>query len=646
MGQPVKINMNFVLIGDELGQIKLAQLDSCYDRKFGQDYDHSNPDRRDEDDEDFRRFNLRESPLIDNHTTKSLQSTNSLDRRPHRAHRHKVIRILDQCLKNEPGPSRAITNIRPIECSYESNLDSTDRPNNLFLISNRLGQMFVCDTDAIRDRLKLCHNFEDRMWHGFELDSDLDTSDETGLTTNPMIQPIYYNIGSRGPVCGGQPINRTNILVIYQNGDIQHVGIGQEVLQSSLKMKRKAIRMLGLGYNSDARAVHWRIDGSTGICYIDSDMYIDKDDSLTKIFLKDPTHRLDKRNEDTLGANLYKEPPCSLSRKYNAQERLLPNDVVDRMYRPDFRESRLLRRPSTQSINFTNKKFALYDASCPDDFDRYHSQANHYVTSYKLNGDRLALGGYKYGARVYDVRTQKAIYNCRFGSKKNPMPCSSKGEPSMIGDVCWLGGNKATKKLPDMLATCSGVDSIVNVYDLRSAKPVFHLDLTYETENKWQPYENHHPGAIFTSLCSSGAPYSTAVPSQQLVLGSTSGQMIVVDLRFVSKSCRTMGRLSGIFGGSIREMRFVTESFETSKVVSCSADRFVRVHKVQTSYTSVISQKLATSVFLGSKPTCIQPVCDELTQSYLSTVLSRCGSECNLTSNSSDGWSLLGITPQ
>lgn len=650
MSQPTKINMNFILVGDELGQIKLAQLDSCYDRKFGHDIDGNfrSADALERDDEDdetaWSNFIVRESPLTSNRSpTRSIGPSHSLDRRPHRAHRHKVIRILDQCLRSEPTPSRAITNIRPIENSYESNLDSTDRPNNLFLVSNRVGQMFVCDTDAMRNRLRLYHQMEDRMSENFDVEYGYNDCHQL---ENPMISPIYYNVSNRSPVCGGQPINRTNILVIYQNGDIQHVRIGQEVLQSSLKIKRKAIRMLGLGYNSDARAVHWRIDGSTGICYVDSDLYMDKEDPLTKIILRSPTHRLVKRPNDILRLDLYNEPPCTFSRKFNAQERLIPGDVVDRIVsREDYTGTKPFRCQSVASLNL-NKTLALRKITCPDSFDRYHSQAQYYVTSYQSNGDRLAVGGYKYGARVYDIQTQKAMFNCRFGPKKNPLPCTSKGEPTTIGDVSWLGGNKATKKMPDMLATCSGADSIVNVFDLRCPKPVFHIDLTGETEEKWQPYENHHPGAVFTSLCSSSAPFSTAVPSQQLVLGSTSGQMIVLDLRFVSKSCRTMGKLSGVSGGSVREMRFVTESFDTSKVVSCSADRFIRVHKIQTSYTSVISQKLATLVFIGSKPTCVQPVCDELTQTYLTTVPSRCGSEYNMTTTSSEGWSLLGIMPQ
>lgn len=175
---------------------------------------------------------------------------------------------------------------------------------------------------------------------------------------------------------------------------------------------------------------------------------------------------------------------------------------------------------------------------------------------------------------------------------------------------------------------------------MRCVKPIYHIDLTYETADKWMPYENHHRGAIFTSICASGAPSSTVVPSQQLVLGSTSGQLHLVDLRFRAKSQRHLGRMSGFSGGLIGELRFVSESFETSKVLSCSNDRFMRIHRVQTAYTSFLSQRLAAKVFLSTKPTCIQPICDEITtQDYLSYHANRYASESYLSTFSADSWS-------
>lgn len=91
----------------------------------------------------------------------------------------------------------------------------------------------------------------------------------------------------------------------------------------------------------------------------------------------------------------------------------------------------------------------------------------------------------------------------------------------------------------------------------------------------------------------------------------------------------------------MREIRFVSESFETSKMISCASDRFVRIHRIQTSFTSVISQKLATKVFLGTRPTCVQPVCDEISHSYLASLVSKYGSESHISTIGSGSWSLL-----
>lgn len=166
--------------------------------------------------------------------------------------------------------------------------------------------------------------------------------------------------------------------------------------------------------------------------------------------------------------------------------------------------------------------------------------------------------------------------------------------------------------------------------------------MTHLTENTWQMYENYPRGCMFTSICASGAPYSTAVPSQQLALGSTNGQLHIIDLRFVAKSHRSLGKLSGFCGGSVREIRFVSESFETSKMISCASDRFVRIHRIQTSFTSVVSQKLASKVFIGTRPTCIQPICDEVTQgNYLASLVSYYGSESHISTLGSNSWSLL-----
>lgn len=622
MSQPVRSGLNHVLVGDELGQIKIVQLFT----DLSEDHDNN---------------------IKDGIYKVQDYSTFTWDSKRKSQHKHRIVRVFDNCLQREPAISRAITNIRPIESIYESSLDTTDKPNNLFLISNKVGQLFVCNTDAIRSRIKKSvkitkFEYNDKLG----ANSDGEDDDTTNFTT-PVLSPIYYNMNNKSSVCGGQPINQTNILVVYQNGDIQHVNIGQDVLQSSLGIKRKAIRLLGMGYNSDAKAIHWRIDGSTGICYFDSDAasaHMNENDPLTEIVLSSPTHKMSKKRTNHSKQELYNQSPCIKSRKRNEKDRLVPTQVINMItsraenYKTS---SRVCNWSSITSLNLIYRKLALYDLVGSENFERSQTIPRYSVTGYKLNDNRLAVGGYKYGLRVYDVQTQKPFYNCKTGCNRNPLACPNKGERIMIGDIDWLGGNKTTRKTPNMLATCSGIDSTVNVYDLRTSKPVFLMNLTPASDDKWEPYENQPKGCVFTRICASGAPYSTAVPSQQLALGSTNGQLHIIDLRFVAKSNRTLGKLSGFCGGSIREIRFVSESFENSKMISCATDRFLRVHRIQTSFTSVISQKLASKVFLSTKPTCIQPICDEINQSYLSNIATRCGSESHISTIGSGAWSPL-----
>lgn len=606
MSLPIKSCLNSILLGDELGQIKLVQL--CPKQRSGS----SDALRRSDSEENY-------STARDGDSIKSFnpnQLFNTLDKSCSSSFKPKIVRVVDRCIQTQPATSRAIVSIRPISKIHESNLDTTEKSNSLFLLTNRMGQIFVCDTEAVQAKILRsldCRGTRERTYSNLETENEEDANLEG--SRSHTLSPVYYNLNGSVPVCGAQPINQTSILVIYQNGDIQHVDMGQDILQSSLKMKRKAIRMLGLGYNSDARATHWKIDGPTGICLQDLDAtatQMDDNDPLTDLVLGSPQRSV--KRQPIKQDDVFNKSPCIQARRLNEGGRIVPVQVINMLIsRAEQYKSgqKACKWTSITSLNQIYKKLALYDLVASDDPKGSASSADKYrVNSFKLSVDRLAVGGKKYALRVYDLQTQKPIFNCMTGTK-NPTRCSPNGDPFDIGDIDWLGGNKTTERQPCMIATCSGVDSIVRVYDLRSTKPAFFIDLTQETENKWQPYENHPRGSVFTSICASGAPYSTAVPSQQLVLGSTTGQMFVIDLRFVAKTYRTMGKLSGFCGGYTREVRFVSETFETSKIISCASDRFLRVHKLHTSFTSVVSERLDAKVFLGTKPTCIAAVCDE-----------------------------------
>lgn len=578
-----------VLVGDELGQVKLI--------KFNANFHKDSKTKQTQD--DFTETYVNDdsnSPIKSN--DKFLYSTQP---KSHPLIEHKIVKLNDECFEQEPAATRAILSIRPIQKIKETSIDTTDKPNNLFLIANKVGQVFVCNSDAaILQHEKITSRNIRRK------ESDLPS----------LMTPVYYNLYGKVAIIGAQPVNQTNILVIYKNGNVQHVDISQNVLQSMLRFKRKAIKVLGLSCNSDAKATNWRIDGSKGTVSRDFRSNRQDDaDFLTSFATGQTADNCLRKDKFT-----YNESPCKTSHRCNRTDRLVPARVISMITSHDNYKSsiRVSKWNSITSLNLIYRKLALYDLVSVNDVNFKQKPPNYVSSCFKMNDNRLAVGGHGYTVRVYDVGTQKAIYNCRFGTKRNPLVCSRSGDPDSVADLEWLGGNKTTQTTPTMIATCNGLDATVKVYDTRgSSKPVFNIDLTHETEASWQPYVGHPRGCQFISLSTSGAPYSTAIPSQQLAVGSKNGQLYLVDLRFPSKSYRSIGRLNGFCGGEVRQIRFVSESFDTTRMISCAADRFVRVHRFHTSFTSVISQKLTSRIFVGTKPICIQPVCAE--QSYNSS---------------------------
>lgn len=615
MSNPSKVLLNAILVGDELGQVKLIVFD---------DKSNESPDQ----------FTQSRKQLDKRLLQNTLPVTEYLTQpRKHHFINHKIIKIADDELQSEPAASRAILSIRPIHGINDSHIDNTDKPNHLFLIANKVGQVFVCNTCAIRSLFENIDDVESKLFHGQSI-KDIDNED---ALSSPMLSPIYYNSNNKVPVAGAQPVNQTNILIIYKNGDLQHVDISQNVLQSSLKFKKKAIRVLGLGYNTDAKAINWRVDGSTGVVYYDyRASHVDENDPLTDRFTS-PSHKFKKKDDKWHDFNI---SPCKASQKCNKTDRLVPAQVINMVMSHDNcnRSARVCKWSSVTSLNLIYKKLALYDLIGTEDIEEKKQLPDFELNCFRMNATRLAVAGRKYGLRIYDIQTQKSIYNCRYGSKKNPLVCPKRGELETVGDLEWLGGNKTTQTIPNMIGLCTGIDATVKVFDIRSSsKPVFNIDLTNETETRWQPYVGHARGCQFTSISMSGAPYSTAVPSQQVAVGSKDGKLHVLDLRFPSKSYRTIGRLNGFCGGEVRQIRFVSESYDTTRMVSCASDRFVRVHRFYTSFTSVISQKLTSRIFLGTRPLCIQPVCDE--QSYLTGLHSKYSIESHM-SDPDSFWSL------
>jgi hypothetical protein len=161
-----------------------------------------------------------------------------------------------------------------------------------------------------------------------------------------------------------------------------------------------------------------------------------------------------------------------------------------------------------------------------------------------------------------------------------------------------------------MVATCSRTDAIIRIFDIKSKqrKPVATFDLRKATFNN----DSNPPS--FTSICSTPAPVNTAVPAtQQLIVGTTMGRMMAVDIRFKPEGVKHSGRAPPVFrgfGGSIRDVKLVPVAGITgnnvNKVVSCSLDRFVRIHTFCEG--AMKRRQLDAKFYVKTKPTCLQPV--------------------------------------
>ena len=66
------------------------------------------------------------------------------------------------------------------------------------------------------------------------------------------------------------------------------------------------------------------------------------------------------------------------------------------------------------------------------------------------------------------------------------------------------------------------------------------------------------------------------------------------------------------FGGSIRDIKFIPETKQRSKIITCCLDRFVRVHNFETGFEK--SKELKGKYYMKTKLTCLQPIFTEINQ--------------------------------
>lgn len=217
----------------------------------------------------------------------------------------------------------------------------------------------------------------------------------------------------------------------------------------------------------------------------------------------------------------------------------------------------------------------------------------------KSSNNRLAVAGRNFDLKVFDLTTKQCFYN----AKSQTRDWLGLKAELFISDLDWVGGNSTTNSPPNMIGTCSRTEPVIRIFDLKSKskKPAFNISLKDSTFN----CESNPPS--FTSLCTTAPPHSLALPTQNIVAGTTMGRMIAIDLRFNSHSYRHLGVFKGFGGGAIRDIKYVGSGVNQCRVLSCSLDRFVRIHQFNTTASS--SRQLETKYYLKTRPTCLQPIC-------------------------------------
>jgi hypothetical protein len=232
------------------------------------------------------------------------------------------------------------------------------------------------------------------------------------------------------------------------------------------------------------------------------------------------------------------------------------------------------------------------------------------LTCFKICDNRLAIAGKNLDLKIFDINTKQ----CTFNAKARSHDWLGLKQNIWVSDLEWIGplaernailNKDSFLSSPSMIATCSRSDPIIRVFDLKtkSRKPSMTLNFKDDTFNN----DSNPPS--FTKICSTLSPQKTASPTQQLILGTTMGRMMVVDLRFNSHSHRHLGVFKSFGGGAIRDIKYVPHTINSGKVVSASLDRFVRIHSF--SIGADRTRAMDGKYYMKTKPTCVEPICSK-----------------------------------
>jgi hypothetical protein len=358
---------------------------------------------------------------------------------------------------------------------------------------------------------------------------------------------IRVGVNNESLLIGAQPINASNIVLCYENGTIHLQNIEKDLMLKN-ETKKKAIKLLGLDLYSNFES-----------------------DSLIESCGKSVKSSISSKSSTDCKDISPKPKPWPISSK------------------PCPKPSQTANAISQSSISSSNT--SIY---CPN-----WNTSSTCFTCFKVCNNNIAIAGRNVDLKVFDLNTKQNTFTAKSSSRD----WLGLKQQIWVSGLDWVGGNSMTNISPSMVATCSRSDSCVRIYDMKckQKKPVMNISL------KDQTFNNDSNPPSFTSICSTAVPHSIAIPTQNLILGTTIGRMLAIDLRFNSHSYRHLGVFKGFGGGAIRQIKYVSQSINSYKILSCSLDRFVRIHNFSTSSSS--TRSLDSKLYLKTRPTCLEPIC-------------------------------------
>ncbi|OTF70363.1 hypothetical protein BLA29_003605 [Euroglyphus maynei] len=219
---------------------------------------------------------------------------------------------------------------------------------------------------------------------------------------------------------------------------------------------------------------------------------------------------------------------------------------------------------------------------------------NTYLTCFETAKNKLAIGGFNADLKVFDLNTGRSMFN----AKSVNTDWLGIRHDIWISDIEWIGSENENDS--HLLATCSRTEPYIRIYDIKQQqrKPAMIIDLKH--------LNNDHSSnpLSFTSLCSLPSLSHYGQASSSLIVGTTSGRMIAVDLRMkTTNGSKILGSFKGFSGGSVRDIKSIQDTQISHKILSCSIDRFVRIHTM-TKTQRILDRK----IYVKTRPTCLYPI--------------------------------------